>query len=204
MEFYEECDEFLIYLKDKTSSLPHETINPGKFEKETGIFTRGAAFRFLEREKKFIYGNIREPYSIGIEPAGAVFISETSFVEEQNKKEELKNYDEDKREIDLRLGKFSIFTQKLTWANICITIIFTASLVLMSVMTCNREKARDHREEQKRLTDSLRQAETLLHDSLINTALRLYLHQDLENPKTVDTSVLHENPSKPKIEPTKH
>ena len=56
-------------------------------------------------------------------------------------------------------------------------------------MTCNREKLRDHREEQKRLADSLRQTETLLSDSLIDTALRLYLHQGQKNPNKGDTLV---------------
>ena len=202
MDFYEECDKILIYLKDKTSERTHELIHPGKFENETGLLVGSAAFRFLEREKKFIYSSMSDPYAIGIQPAGLVFILETSFVKEQAKKEDLKKYEKEKREIDLRLGKFSIFTQKLTWANIGITTIFTASLVLMSIMTCNREKSRDHREEQKRLADSLRQVETLLHDSLINTALRLYLRQGLANPKTGDTLVLHGRPSISKIQPT--
>ncbi len=173
MNFYEECDNILIYLKDKTSALPHELINPGKFERETGIPVGGAAFRFLEREKKFIYSNISDPYSIGIQPAGLVFISETSFVEEQAKKEELKKYERDKRDIDLRLGKLSILTQKLTYANIAVTLLISATILSIQILSCNREKERDLREVRKSKQDSLQQAQRIEHDSILESISNL-------------------------------
>lgn len=65
-----------------------------------------------------------------------------------------------------RLDNSILITNKLTWMNIFATIGFGIIVTITQLLTCNREKLRDYREERKLNRDSSGQEIQLRHDSL--------------------------------------
>lgn len=90
--FYEKCDKVLLYLKENSSGQRPDVIFPinlNELEKNTGVSFSDDVLNFLVNDKKYIerrYTNKAQYFNLT--SSGMAFISHSSFVKEQSKKDE--------------------------------------------------------------------------------------------------------------------
>jgi hypothetical protein len=156
-----------------------EKFNLGLFQKQMIIQKLVKDEYVTERKKDFGYTDpktkemvIRKNTSFyQISFYGVLFHEQGGYGGSQNREKERSDFEQSKMKLELRQMDSVIDTNKLTNLNIGVTIAISLLVLIIQVVTCNREARKENLEVRKLERDSLNQLQQAKHDTLYENYL---------------------------------